>query len=67
MSRGYTLILLAAEDASETLRTHWLKHWLKTNLYRVKTSVPDVERRMAAASFFADIETIMEDLDQYEC
>lgn len=65
-SSGYAMILFAAKEAQETFEGHWLKHWLITHSYRVKTCKTDWGRRMAVAGLFADIETVVEDLPQYE-
>lgn len=65
-SSGYAMVLLAAEAARETFKDHWLRHWLITHGYRVKTCKTDWGRRMAVASLFANIETVVEDLPQYE-
>lgn len=60
------MILLASKEAQEVFKHHWLKHWLKTHCYRVNTCTTDWGRRMAVSALFADIETITQDMDQYE-
>lgn len=66
LSKGYAMVLMAAQAAQETFKTHWLRHRLITQGYRVKTCKTDWGRRMVVSSQFADIETVVEDLPQYE-
>lgn len=60
------MILFASKAAQETFKTHWLKHWITAHQARLKRCKTDWGRRMAVSGLFSDIETLVEDLPQYE-
>jgi hypothetical protein len=65
-SSGYVMILFAAKEASETFKDHWLRHCILTHHARPKRCKTNWGRQMAVSSLFGDIETLVEDLRQYE-
>lgn len=65
MSSGMRMLRDAAEAASAVYAKHWLKHWTTAHHSRLQRAQTDWGRRMAVSGLFADIETIMEDLETH--
>lgn len=54
------LIMMAAEVASLTLKTHWAQTWLKIDMNRITSARSDRGRRVAIDQLFVDTEKVID-------